>query len=79
MVSHLDKKYSQLRNDQEPIGDKVLFRDLSKSVKDAKALGEVSRSLSKNGQRLYSRPFRKRPFRGNARPFNTKKARFNRK
>jgi len=47
VASHSDRKYAQLRNDQELIGDSMLFKDLSNSFKDAKAVGDVSRSVSK--------------------------------
>ena len=51
----MSRYYAQLKNCSDPIGKGVLFPDVTKAVRDAKAIGDVTKKISKNGQRLKQR------------------------
>ena len=51
---HLHKNYNPLKFSDDPIGDGLIFSDLSKALKSAKELSTVSKSVeSKNGRRKF--------------------------
>jgi len=75
IVSQLDRRYAQLRNNEEPIGERMIFSDLTKAIKDAKAISEVSRSVSKNWYGRQNFHSRKRPA-YRRRHYPTKKSKF---
>ena len=49
--AHVSRDYAQLRNCSNPIGNGVLFPDVTKAVRDVKAISDVTKKISKNGQR----------------------------
>ena len=66
--AHVSRDYVQLKNCSDPIGNGVLFPDSTKAVQDAKAIGDVTKKISKNGQR----PNQKAPHRFNKRKTSQK-------
>lgn len=56
----INRSYNHLRHSDAPIGDGVLFGDLSQSVKDAKACQNMSKNLQR--QTFGQNRGRKRPF-----------------
>ena len=43
----MSRDYVQLKNCSDPIGNGVLFPDVTKAVRDAKAIGDVTKKISK--------------------------------
>ena len=64
--AQLNKNYAQLKNCKDPIGDDLLFPDVTKAIRDAKSMAQIGKQLHgnrpKNGQRQYHNNKRKKGF-----------------